>query len=642
MLDSLAHGSRKFDHEMCPGYLTKLLCLLHGLRFARAGGNFLDCSGHDDFVEFRRTLAWRRGTGIVLRRETVRLAWELVQNRGLSRLVPLQLATIGRSTYDQIDIEPPPDTQEYCPLGVLVALHVALADAKRSELHGNVAELRVALLHAYEFLLASVYDSNWNHDGALDFIDSANWTLRSSMDLLVNVQHAYFHDFDTYNASSPAPPVPLHVFRLKLPSLRSADRSGIARISPLVFCTHSALGREVGLVLRMVGCDAPRFVFMENADSTSCKECRAELDSVLLTRDVLLSWKKEELSIPALLQSLRSLFPESLRRSSAPSSSEDLLVCVEPFWLAPLLAVVLGRPVIAHANVAMFLEFPSRMPADVTSWWSLFHTMLGIPGTAMATTSLFLQAQIYEQSNVRFPYVPVVSMHARAVAETVLKPVDAVFFWEAKTAPPAHLTFRAFIRRYAQNFWMDLPEIVFSADKRNTPFQDIASFKALVLLPRQPYEVKLSDAFAMEVPIFSPSEPLAHRFIWSMAQAFSLWAPRSEDMSLLRSRSPWHPSAGEMQPLTSALALGLTLKPDSDIFPRRFWWKWTEWAQLLECGLQGFVSAADLLRQLATLSQEKAARIRLEMHRYQQKRRRRSLSWWKHVTLAAVDAGSQT
>merc|ERR1712194_371303 len=45
-------------------------------------------------------------------------------------------------------------------------------------------------------------------------------------------------------------------------------------------------------------------------------------------------------------------------------------------------------------------------------------------------------------------------------------------------------------------------------------YTEIAKFRAVVMLPHIPNALRLSDMYAMGIPLFIPDEPLIHKFVW--------------------------------------------------------------------------------------------------------------------------------
>ena len=45
-------------------------------------------------------------------------------------------------------------------------------------------------------------------------------------------------------------------------------------------------------------------------------------------------------------------------------------------------------------------------------------------------------------------------------------------------------------------------------------FSDMATYRSVAMLPHIPNALRLSDMYAMGIPLFIPNEPLIHKFIW--------------------------------------------------------------------------------------------------------------------------------
>merc|ERR1712194_74542 len=85
----------------------------------------------------------------------------------------------------------------------------------------------------------SVLPYSWPYDWALDLLDSANWSVRTSWDLLVNTQSDGLH-YSAYVAKHPVLVDKSHL----IPSIANSAPASPITIRPVVFCTHSSLARE--------------------------------------------------------------------------------------------------------------------------------------------------------------------------------------------------------------------------------------------------------------------------------------------------------------------------------------------------------------------------------------------------------------
>lgn len=647
--------------------------------------DFLSCSHLGRWASFRNTLFWRDGEGVVLDESAVSAAKKVIADFGLLHLSFDHALGFVEELYHQLE-DGEHSSTEHCPLGVALALHIALADAKRAGApEVEVSALREALYQIVTFVLQvapflhvrssghTEIPSSWHHDWSLDFLDSANWTIRSSWDLLVNLQSESFHDYGAYALAHPMLQHERLGFSVGLsPTAAAACRRPPLKLRPIVFCTHSSLARESALALRAALrrgdgdslLATPRMVFTESLEDTSCVECRLALGGVItVDRSFLHSWRARRLSIPNMVQELSQLLvgPTVWGFGRQGPSPRDLLVVVEPFWLAPILAAVLRRPVLVLCNVAMLLEFPSKEQRDIIAWWSLFHAMLAIPGTAAAATNLFLQAHAREQGGRRFTYVPILGLHTQLVVAPRSQRHEVLVFRAEATYTQ---TLYVKLLRRLTSLWDSkrhvglLPaRLVVQSGAWHPSFNEVAAFSALVILPKQVNEVKLSDIFAMRMVTYTPAEPLVHRFIWPYAKPFGLWVPDPSEKAALLSRSPWLPVAtntpgtggsdccqavetrngtGRTSPRPSALALGELLGPMDTLDAQRFWWLRTEWALLQRHGIQGFRGAAELLWRLMGLNEGEATRIRRLMGKFQRKRLRGALSWWRRAAAGAA------
>jgi len=557
---------------------------------------------------------------------------------------------------------------------------VAYAHAKRINASGeDVAHLNGALSLSLNVLLQSGpvlaarstgsidLPETWHHDWSLDFLDSANWSVNSSWDVLVNFQSSTLYDYKSYASTYPVYAITFKTaMKLAWPAslCRLRSDSPLA-LRPIVFCSTFAMAREHVLELRAAlpgKIQQPRMIFMEGHNTTSCLECRAGLDGrVPIDRRFLYDWRDRQVSMPAMLQELTRLFagPTVWGEGRAGPDRHDVLIFGEPFWLAPLVSTVLRRPAIVTSGVSMLLGFPSLEIKDVTAWWYLFHGMMEMPGTHVGVSNLFLRSQGFEQSGYRFTYVPYLGMNALVGLKAPPVERPEVFVFRA-SASYTQINFvkvlQAFIAASQReqigplggDSCANRTLLRVQSDSWQPTFQEISSFRAAILLPKQVDELKLVDLFALHVITFVPSDPLVHRFIWPLSKPFGIWTPNENDANAILSRSPW--SAGENTSFRgsknvaqtpdvralSTLSIGKALKIEDDLTQQRFWYTRSEYALLQQVGVQGFGGAAELLHRLSSLQESDAIAIRHRMAEACRVRRRSVLSWWRHAAASVA------
>mmetsp|Transcript_138228 Transcript_138228/g.441694 ORF Transcript_138228/g.441694 Transcript_138228/m.441694 type:complete len:402 (+) Transcript_138228:527-1732(+) len=383
-------------------------------------------------------------------------------------------------------------------------------------------------------------------------------------------------------------------------------------------------------------------------DVQNCAECQQRLQGQLrIDRGFLRSWRERHVSLPQMLSELSQLLGTSQVWGPGRSgpNARDLVVSIEPFWLAPLLASVLSRPILAHFHVSMLLEFPSWAPRDLAAWWSLFHGMLALPGTTVSVSHRVLQAQVHEQSGHHFPYVPFLGLHTQgaAVAGSSRPQSPEVLVWRATEIEPQVMYVKLLLQLNAH--WGDLVPFRVQDMVWQPSFSEIASYHAVVLLPKQLNELKLLDVFALQAVTFTPGEPMVHRFLWRYSRPFGIWTRGKRERAAMLQRNfgwgnsstiaaqrPLRPeprSRATAAPRPPALGLHSDLSSLEDLQARRYWWERTEWALLQQAGIQSFSGTADLLSRLQRLDVQERADIRRQMRQVQRVRQRRALVWWR-------------
>ncbi|CAJ1402982.1 unnamed protein product [Effrenium voratum] len=145
-------------------------------------------------------------------------------------------------------------------------------------------------------------------------------------------------------------------------------------------------------------------------------------------------------------------------------------------------------------------------------------------------------------------------------------------------------------------------------------FAEIASFRAVAMLPHIPNALRLADVYAMAVPLFLPSEPLIHKFVWP-----------DDPLPLLSKARP--PRMAEPKPSAGSSRFYQFR------WERHYWLQYTEW--WLRPHLLHFSSARDLLEK-ATISDEALLRISDAMRSHQAQLQMDALDYWQTALAAAL------
>lgn len=162
------------------------------------------------------------------------------------------------------------------------------------------------------------------------------------------------------------------------------------------------------------------------------------------------------------------------------------------------------------------------------------------------------------------------------------------------------------------------------------PFEEIASFRAVVLLPHGPNALRLSDMYAASIPMVVPGEPLVHKFVWATRTFGGFDADhhyRDRAPDAMRKAAVRDPTSLEGHPPYSPFNFLRAWSIHRLIDDRRYWYQYTEWATLPH--LRRFVSLPDLVSALVELSADKALLTSVQMARHHAGMVADALGWWR-------------
>ena len=415
-----------------------------------------------------------------------------------------------------------------CPAGfVLVQYVVFLVHKLRSELSVEAAQTNLeSMLYAF----VNIFDAHFDH------LESSNWNY-SSFDLAVNLNiedERHFPRYADFVAAQDNSPVyeprwqddwPEHVSWIQRGAPKELEKLRIALVGE-----HGPSNLEhlealsAALEDWSLQVEAAHFFtyLWQLADLSDGSSLRSSLRITWeafwgepLTESAGRDRKSQPLwTIDGAVWALT----EYARREPFLQRSEAI-VCSEPLWLCVLLHFVGGKRIFTRASAAgrvmcLLVDFEQVFGiGEVDNFWGeiLRQVRPTLHGSHVVTATSRITAEMLDwQAGLRVPYVPFLSLHVKARYAPVR---DEVLFF--RSLLPAGATFHRVLRLIEaerQAAGPSGPSIV--AMTRAISYEEMASFQAVVMLPHIPNALRLSDCYAMGLPLFIPGEPLIHKFIW--------------------------------------------------------------------------------------------------------------------------------
>ena len=206
--------------------------------------------------------------------------------------------------------------------------------------------------------------------------------------------------------------------------------------------------------------------------------------------------------------------------------SSEIIVCSEPLWLCILLHASLGydtQKLVTRASAAgrvmcLLVDFEQIFGiGEVDNYWAIVRQVrVALQGKRkpFTATSRITAEMLEWQADLRVPYVPFLSLHVEASGAKYAPAhgKDLLFF---RSALPAQVPFLRVLRLIeAEKRARGEQLATVTAMTKPMAYSEIASFRAVAMLPHIPNALRLSDAYAMGIPVFVPDEPFIHKFVW--------------------------------------------------------------------------------------------------------------------------------
>lgn len=556
-----------------------------------------------------------------------------------------------------------------CPIGfVLVQYVVFMVHKTRSEID-DVERRRnwESMAQAFGLVLGLP-------PYALDFLESSRWGL-TSFDMIVNLNHdnrRHWESYAGYCKANPVPPPVLNHWTEDAPELAKkvpefAKKTLHAGTKSL--CTPGADGSlRIALVGEHGGVNMDHLSTVVKAVRQVCLESDVRLATAphagpdgpkldaahfftylwhlagtsegnSLQASLRMSWEGfwgEPLTVSQGRQAKGSrprwTVEEAVLALRAYASSETFLkktqviVCCEPLWLCILLHAAIGpRRLLVRASMCLLHAFTHVFgESGLDFFWPLVRQFAAdmVPRGTINSYARITAEMLAFQTGMRTPYVPALSLHLLDSAPYSPKSRDVLMF---RSQMPSAPSVKRVLALLAEDF-PDAPKVIDMP--KGLPYPDIASYRAVVIIPHVPFALRLSDVYAMAVPTLVPAEPLIHKFVWPYAGPFCGRSDpevtrRVDPLAVNRSNPPYSPFQFQ----------GSDFTPWAFHQDRRYWLQYSEWE--LRPYLLRFYSFTDLLR-VASISKADAWEISSKMREKHQEYMDDALSYWRVAAQAAA------
>lgn len=290
----------------------------------------------------------------------------------------------------------------------------------------------------------------------------------------------------------------------------------------------------------------------------------------------------------------------------------DAIVCTSPFVVCMVLQDEMKVPLLGFLGLPLLWKRPSDHFDNANArlrFWSLFDNLIQNPNVALFTNNPLLAEQIAYQGT-GYP-LAVVRPHA--------------IFTNATYAP---ISTRALLVSRTKFMWVTLgcaikhfhrdstvPLVIANSDSRFT-FQELASFKIVILVPWEHALMAFFEFYSMAVPLLMPSVQWAYRLVFD------------PEGNLGSTTSIYH----DVHPRCDAL---LGCHPERHPYPpiginsfdsRRHWYEYASFVQFPH--VVRFSSVADMLEKASSTN---TAVVTANMKAFNDATLLNSVGYWRHA-----------
>jgi len=163
---------------------------------------------------------------------------------------------------------------------------------------------------------------------------------------------------------------------------------------------------------------------------------------------------------------------------------------------------------------------------------------------------------------------------------------------------------------------------------KSISFQEMAHHLAVVLLPHVINALRLSDLFAMGVPLFVPSAPFIHKVVWPYNEPYCGRGAHPD----VRRRAPWVQESSSHPYDIFTFQESKEWLMDRFFLERQYWLQYSEWVEPWRASsFFHFSSIVDLYEKIQSTPREAFDAASVSMRAAHIQAATSALTWWKTV-----------
>ncbi|CAE6928869.1 alkbh5, partial [Symbiodinium natans] len=291
----------------------------------------------------------------------------------------------------------------------------------------------------------------------------------------------------------------------------------------------------------------------------------------------------------------------------------DTLVCTSPFVVCALMQKLLDKPMLGYLGLPLLWKRPTDHFDNATAraeFWELLQHLLQSPQVVLATNNPVLTEQIAFQAPRAL--LPVVRPHARFTnaVYTPTKPLEAMLVSRTKFL---WVTLDCALQRFMDEQYPIKFNVANSDSKLS--FQEMASHRAVVLLPWEHALMAFFEFYSMAIPLLLPSRD------WALRLVFDAEGNLGATTSIY-----WDVSPGCDRQLGCDVSVRHPHPPFAfaPLESRKYWYQYTSFAQFPH--IHRFDSIPHLLQELLSVD---AATTSASMRAFNDETLVRSVGFWR-------------
>lgn len=238
--------------------------------------------------------------------------------------------------------------------------------------------------------------------------------------------------------------------------------------------------------------------------------------------------------------------------------------------------------------------------------------------------------QIFEQTGVRPEYVPLASLYLEGIRYSPGARPEVLVHKCSHVGYPQLLLLLGYLAESAGGARFAFIDDVKKKLGKLVSFEQIAEYRAVVMVPHVPNTITFADLYAIGVPIFLPAEPEIYTWMWSHSDPYG--GPghpqlRSIMPASLRPSAPswWLEEGGATPHPYSAFEHLHKRFEEKHWLDKAYWYQYSEYAMLPHT--QRFHSIGELIYLVSALSEQGAMELSSRMNEVHVVRVQEVLRW---------------